>query len=102
MLPGFPHLDAIEFEQACDALQRCFQLRGSAQHEWLSVEKRHRNGSVYLNITTHLPFCADRPAVHDRDAIEEEEVVDDDEVGDARALICRYELSLGRKLFTTP
>ena len=93
MLPSFPHLDAIEFEQACDALQRCFQLRGSAQREWLSVEKRHRNGSVYLNITTHLPFCADRPVVHDRDAIEEEEVVDDDEVGDARALICRYELN---------
>jgi hypothetical protein len=100
MLSGFPHLDQIEFEHACDALQQRFQLRGSAQHEWLSVEKRHRNGTVYLNITTHLPLPADRPAVHHRDAIQHDEVVDDDEVGDARIFICPQALSSGRKLCT--
>jgi hypothetical protein len=103
MQSGFPHLGEIEFEHACDALQHRFQLRGSRQQEWLSVEKRRRNGTVYLNITTHLPHPAASPGVHDRDAIEHDEVVDDDdEVGHAMPSICTYELSSGRKLFSIP
>jgi hypothetical protein len=81
MLSAFPHLDETDFERACDGLQRRFQLKGSAQEDWLSVEKIHRNGTVYLNITTHLPRPAGIPAVQDRDATEVDEVVEHDEVG---------------------
>ncbi|KAH8633730.1 hypothetical protein IG631_12365 [Alternaria alternata] len=81
MLSAFPHLDDADFERACDGLQRRFQLKGSAQEDWLSVEKIHRNGTVYLNITTHLPRPAGIPAVQDRDATEVDEVVEHDEVG---------------------
>ena len=81
MISAFPHLDEAEFERACDAMQRRFQLEGSVQEGWLSVEKIHRNGTVYLNITTHLPRPAASPAVHDRDATEQDEVVEHDEVG---------------------
>ncbi|OWY48047.1 hypothetical protein AALT_g7701 [Alternaria alternata] len=79
MLSAFPHLGDADFERACDGLQRRFQLKGSAQEDWLSVEKIHRNGTVYLNITTHLPRPAGIPAVQDRDATEVDEVVEHDE-----------------------
>ncbi|KAG9196411.1 hypothetical protein G6011_01532 [Alternaria panax] len=80
MLAAFPHFAETDFERACDGLQRRFQLKGSVQDGWLSVEKMHRNGTVYLNITAHLPRLARMPPVHHRDATEQDEGVEYDEI----------------------
>jgi ubiquitin-like-conjugating enzyme ATG10 len=78
MLSAFPHLTGSEFEDACSCLVRRFQSGGSAQNDWLSVEKLNRNEISYLRIITPLLSRAESSVDHE-DEPDCDEVTEDDE-----------------------
>ncbi|KAJ4352705.1 hypothetical protein N0V95_004030 [Ascochyta clinopodiicola] len=51
----FPHLSDLDFDQACSALQRQFQLRGHHQSEWAALDLGRENATSFLRITKALP-----------------------------------------------
>lgn len=89
-LASFPHLANSEFDEACSALLKRFELQGRRQNEWTAVERVSQNDTTYLRITKPLALHSDVPA---GSAENEETELDeeDDEVADSltspRALI---------------
>ncbi|KAF3044700.1 hypothetical protein E8E12_009321 [Didymella heteroderae] len=50
----FPHLTDTEFDEACSALLKRFELRGCRQSEWSTVESLSQSETTYLRITKPL------------------------------------------------
>jgi ubiquitin-like-conjugating enzyme ATG10 len=87
MLSNFPHLTALEFDQACTSLITEFDHHEHKQNKWQSVELISRNGTKYLRITRLLSNISStsntsRAAANsseESDDLDEVEIEDDDD-----------------------
>lgn len=95
-LASFPHLTDSQFDQACSALLKRFELQGCCQKEWTAVERVSQNETTSLRISRPVAL---HPQVPDASVESEETELDeeDDEVAEvvssSRAVI-QYDVVL--------
>ncbi|KAJ8109179.1 hypothetical protein OPT61_g7650 [Boeremia exigua] len=95
-LASFPQLHDSEFEEACSALLKKFELHANGQNEWSAVETVFQSETAFLRITKPL---VSHPVVSDTGNNAEETELDeeDDEVAQTATSIrpvIRYEIGL--------
>jgi ubiquitin-like-conjugating enzyme ATG10 len=77
----FPHLTDTEFDEACSALLKRFELHGRRQSSWIAVERLSQNETTYLRINKPLASSKESSSAAD-DGAEIELMEEDDEVAE--------------------
>ncbi|KAF2630567.1 hypothetical protein BU25DRAFT_407862 [Macroventuria anomochaeta] len=76
-LASFPHLSDSEFDEACSALLKRFELHAHRQNEWTAVESVSQNETTFLRITKPLALHPEVPEISSE--IEEVELREEDD-----------------------
>ena len=85
-LASFPHLNDLDFKNACNTLVAKFRQYGRGQDHWATVEMLCRNEITFLRITK--PLLVHTKASNTSDDVDEVELDEEDDEVAASALPC--------------